>query len=83
MTFRLPPLRQRHRRQTGLFVLDSGRGSSAAADNRLKKVKMPVRVFVLMSLDTRRERISLGIRKQLCNGQRGCVPRAAVSVRFG
>lgn len=76
------PLRQRHRRQTGLFVLDSGRGISAAADNRLKKVKMPLHVFVQMSLDIRRKRTALGIRKHLCNGREGRISRA-VSVRFG
>lgn len=46
-----PPCVWRHRRQTGLFVLDLGRGRSASADNRLKKVNMAFYLIVYMTMD--------------------------------
>lgn len=40
-----PPYVWRHWRRTGLFVLDLGRGRSAIADKRLKKVKLAFNGF--------------------------------------
>ena len=50
LAFGPPPYVWRHRRRTGLFVLDLGRGRSARADNRHRKVKNAVWIYPMVTL---------------------------------